>query len=345
MSILESLFARRVIDYKNKLIPRLQELCKLLEGSPYKYYVELKEETSDLVEPIWGKGEFLSAHVHEYGARNSRVSSLRLQGDYVFDKTFDAKISGSVLYGWFVLSDSVRPNLRKSFILAKGAANGSNAWSNLSIDDTILGHKTFLEIEQDALSSEPERVFEAILRFSEIIPQHEYDKIAEWHAKYPEDKSKYEKWARRLVSSLPIERQKDFESLPQNDKFIMAVYRLDFITRVLAGTGDAYNLSISDSVVCGYNALNDVKGGTIRDSIVAGIHLLENSHVRILNSYKVNPDGHIYVKEQVIGQPEKFSEVPRLVEMRRPRWNDTFAGTYLTTSYRQDGKPLFKKEA
>ena len=73
----------------------------------------------------------------------------------------------------------------------------------------------------------------------------------------------------------------------------------------------SYNdIDVDNSVVLAERAFNYVKGGSIKNSIVAAEELLTGTNVRVTNTFLVTPNGIRPIKDEVFGKPEIFDKVP-----------------------------------
>lgn len=278
-------------------------------------YRELVEASRSFVTDVWGRlPSGGKKHNLQSGSQAYSAEGRELEGHNVLSKSTDASIFSCVVYGWNPLSKSTRPKIRDSFVLGHNAVSGSGLVnSHLTAEE----YTTFGELEPYIISRDPECVLRALHDFSKVVPDDKQEWINRWFRETrPDIETKYYSLIRGLYDDLPEEKRKGLEHVERNPKLVTAAHEIDSILHHLSFFGDAYHVDVENSVVVGWNAGNNIKGGLIKDCIFAGHNPLSGANVRVWNSYLVTPRGVRYIESEVLGSPQTYLVIPRSLQQR-----------------------------
>lgn len=287
-------------------------------------YENIIREAKSLV-GLW-KGVYFDGKDYSLPSEGEKCCARerRLEGHNVLSNAREAKITNCVVLGHNALSSSISPVVHDSFVMGHNALDGS---SIRELEDPSR-YKKFIEIEPKLLQGDSKEKLEAICEFSAFLTDGEIQSTREWFEKTRQDigedytslilqltrdverlkkeEEKKEKRNEELLSSLQVllDNAKDIE------KMAAVAHKLDAIIRQMSAFGDTYHVDIKNSVIFGWNALHDAKGGVIEDSIIAGYRPLDRANLRLKNCYVIDEKETRYIEDQTIGNPDAFEKIP-----------------------------------
>lgn len=254
-----------VIGQKDFLIPQLQELVRFNIGQVSRVAKECEQEepqykalskssaAKDLVDQVWGELPFGGEdHNLLMKTEGFRAKYRQLERHNVLSKSKDVQLVGCIVYGWNPLSSTVSPTIKDSFVLGHNAIAG-NAF--VSEDWTKEEYETFIEIERDILSADPEYVLRALSKFTQVLPEDQYRATSNRFKGRRDVEDQYRSWLDTLGSSLVRRLEQSAEQLAEDQQeelkrlieeagkpqMRVAAYEFDHTLRSLSFFGDTYN--------------------------------------------------------------------------------------------------------
>ena len=238
-----------------------------------------------------------------------------------FNGSIDTRVEDSVFrdISGSILGNSVRPTISGSVLIGQDVMNGYyDAFyrqppkdmpylaSSISAFRSFNQYKSSVKMEESFLSGNPEHILRALVEYSKTVNHEQHGEMATY-LKY-QDKEIVPLILDNLLKVVPKDRR-DALGIDVHDEKLIVAATLLYI-QISEVHGDTYQVSVDNSVVFAEKAFGYVKGGSIRNSIVAAGELLTKANVKVENSYLITPNGARVVKNEVFGRPEIFNKVP-----------------------------------
>ncbi len=317
-----------ILEQKGVIIPRLQTLLAM--GTSASQDQEYKAILGEIAS-LWGElpqkrpdSEDLLAQANGFTITGETLKGAGILGKAdILRNSKDMTLNGCVVYGDYVLMRSIHPTVRDSSIFGFKIGEGSNisilhqlhpdpinslkngVYESISSPDAEKKLNGFLLF---ALGCTSEKLVDFITAHPELITQYYgrsitplRDQLVQSLATVPKDK-------RNGIIDL-LNDTADTRGHKGNIT-AAAAYEIDSLLQLFS-SGDTYQVEVDNSLLFGNDVLALVKGGIIKNSILAGNILLDGAHVRIFNSYLINKDGKVRpVENERFGQPEEYLEIP-----------------------------------
>ena len=237
---------------------------------------------------------------------------------YVLSRSIDAKVMNCMIIGNGVLTKSIRPVVNGSVVIGNYAFDGDRDTFYRPTPDnqhyfgspnfsfrSVEQYQIFVKMLEDISSGNPENMLRTLLEFSKTVAPEQH---AEELKRLGSDRKIIPAVLDNLYNALPQDRRDVLGRLGDDERVIVAA-RLIY-NALNSRTADTYQVSVDDSVVYAEFTFNYVKGGAVKNSIIAGRKILEGTNITVANSYLVTPKGTRFVESQVFGNPEAFDKVP-----------------------------------
>lgn len=312
-----------ILGQKDIFIPHLQILLAM--GTSAAQNQEYKAVLGEIAS-WWGGLPQKRPDSADLLAQASGLTITRetLRGAGIARNSRDLTLDGCVVYGDYVLMRSIRPTIRNSFISGFKIGEGLNVlrFHQLHPDPVnALKNGLFESIN----SPDAEKKLSGFLLFAlGCLPE----KRGKFVTANPGIIAEYYKRSigplrNQLMESLPALSKKKRNGIidllnatatnHQGNIAAAAAYEIETLLELLS-LGDTYHMEVDNSLLFGDSVLTLVKGGIIRNSILAGNNLLDGAHVRICESYLIDTEGVRLVKDAVLGHPEEYQEIPRFLK-------------------------------